>query len=83
MVMPAISPSLFSGLRLAYDFDWEIVIAVEIVTKVSGIGNLIQGTVSGGSLTEGFAAILAIGILAVAVDRLFFGSLESWSRKWS
>ncbi|HKM50111.1 MAG TPA: ABC transporter permease subunit, partial [Candidatus Bathyarchaeia archaeon] len=27
MVMPAISPSLFSGLRLAYDFDWEIVIA--------------------------------------------------------
>ena len=83
MVMPAISPYLFSGLRLAYDFDWEIVIAIEIATKVSGIGNFIQGTVSGGSLTEGFAAILAIALLAVTVDKLFFGSLESWSRKWS
>jgi ABC-type nitrate/sulfonate/bicarbonate transport system permease component len=83
MVLPAISPHMFSGLRLAYDFDWEIVIAIEIATKVAGIGNFIQGTVGGGSLTEGFAAILAIALLAVAVDKLFFGTLESWSRKWS
>ena len=83
MVLPAISPYMFSGLRLAYDFDWEIVIAIEIATKVAGIGNFIQGTVSGGSLTEGFAAIFAIAILAIAVDKLFFGTLESWSKKWS
>lgn len=83
MVLPAISPYMFSGLRLAYDFDWEIVIAIEIATKVAGVGNFIQGTVSGGSLTEGFAAIFAIAILAVAVDKLFFGTLESWSKKWS
>ena len=55
----------------------------EIATKVAGIGDFIQGTVSGGSLTNGFAAILAIALLAVAVDKLFFGTLESWSRKWS
>ena len=83
MVMPAISPYMFSGLRLAYDFDWEIIIAIEIATKVSGIGNFIQGTVAGGSLTEGFAAILAIALLAILVDKLFFGTLESWSRRWS
>jgi ABC-type nitrate/sulfonate/bicarbonate transport system permease component len=83
MVMPAISPYMFSGLRLAYDFDWEIIIAIEIATKVSGIGNFIEGTVSGGSLTEGFAAILAIALLAILVDKLFFGTLESWSSKWS
>lgn len=83
MVMPAISPYMFSGLRLAYDFDWEIVIAIEIATKVAGIGNFIQGRVSEGSLAEGFAAILAIGLLAITVDKLFFGSLESWARKWS
>ena len=83
MVMPAISPHMFSGIRLAYDFDWEIIIAIEIATKVSGIGNLIEGTVSAGSLTEGFAAILAIALLAIAVDKIFFGSLESWARKWS
>lgn len=83
MVLPAISPHMFSGLRLAYDFDWEIIIAIEIATKVAGVGSFIQGTVSGGSLETGFAAILAIAIVAVVVDRVFFGSLESWARKWA
>jgi ABC-type nitrate/sulfonate/bicarbonate transport system permease component len=74
---------MFSGLRLAYDFDWEIIIAIEIATKVAGIGNFIDGTVSKGSLANGFAAILAIALLAVIVDKTFFGTLESWSKKWS
>jgi ABC-type nitrate/sulfonate/bicarbonate transport system permease component len=83
MVLPSISPHMFSGLRLAYDFDWEIIIAIEIATKVAGIGNFIEGKVSTGSLAQGFAAILAIALLAVAVDKIFFGTLESWSKKWS
>jgi NitT/TauT family transport system permease protein len=83
MVLPAISPYVFSGLRLAYDFDWEIIIAIEIATQFAGIGSFIQGSVAAGSLESGFAAILAIGIVAVVVDRVFFGSLESWARKWS
>ncbi len=83
MVLPAISPYMFSGLRLAYDFDWEIIIAIEIATSVAGIGSFIQGTVSTGSLQSGFAAILAIALVAIAVDRVFFGTLESWSKKWA
>jgi ABC-type nitrate/sulfonate/bicarbonate transport system permease component len=83
MVLPAISPYMFSGLRLAYDFDWEIIIAIEIATRVAGIGSFIEGTVSTGSLESGFAAILAIALVAVIVDRVFFGTLESWSRKWA
>ncbi len=83
MVLPAISPHLLSGLRLAYDFDWEVIIAIEIATKVAGIGSFIEGKVSSGSLAQGFAAILAIALLAVAVDKSFFGTLESWSKRWS
>lgn len=83
MVLPAISPQMFSGLRLAYDFDWEIIIAIEIATRVTGIGSFIQGNVSAGSLENGFAAILAIALVAVVVDRVFFGSLESWAKKWA
>ena len=82
MVLPAISPHMFSGLRMAYDFDWEIIIAIEIATQVAGIGSFINGTVSSGSLESGFAAILAIAIVAIVVDRVFFGTLESWARKW-
>jgi NitT/TauT family transport system permease protein len=83
MVLPAISPYMFSGLRLAYDFDWEIIIAIEIATSIAGIGSFIQGTVGVGSLESGFAAILAIALVAIVVDRVFFGTLESWSRKWA
>jgi len=83
MVLPAISPHMFSGLRLAYDFGWEIIIAIEIATRAAGIGSFIEGSVSGGSLDSGFAAILAIALVAVVVDRVFFGSLESWAKKWA
>jgi ABC-type nitrate/sulfonate/bicarbonate transport system permease component len=83
MVLPAISPHMFSGLRLAYDFAWEIIIAIEIATRMAGIGDFIDGNVSSGSLQSGFAAILAIAIVAIVVDRAFFGSLESWAKKWA
>jgi len=83
MVLPAISPYMFSGLRLAYDFNWEIIVAIEIATSVFGIGSFIEGSVVSGALESGFAAILGIGLVAVAVDRLFFGRLEAWARKWT
>lgn len=83
MILPAISPHMFSGLRLAYDFAWEIIIAIEIATRVAGIGSFIDGTITAGSLDSGFAAILAIAIVAILVDRIFFGTLESWTRKWT
>jgi NitT/TauT family transport system permease protein len=83
MVLPAISPYMFSGLRLAYDFAWEIIIAIEIATRVAGIGSFIDGTIGAGALDSGFAAILAIALVAIVVDRLFFGALESWTRKWA
>ncbi len=70
-------------MRLAYDFDWEIIIAIEIATRVAGIGSFIEGSVSAGSLESGFAAILAIAIVAIVVDRVFFGTLESWAKKWA
>ena len=83
MVLPAISPQMFSGLRLAYDFAWEIIIAIEIATRMSGIGDFIDGNVASGSLQNGFAAIFAIAIVAIVVDRAFFGSLEAWTKRWA
>lgn len=83
MILPAISPHMFSGLRLAYDFGWEIIIAIEIATRAAGIGSFIEGSVTAGSLDSGFAAILAIAIVAVIVDRVFFGTLESWAKRWT
>lgn len=82
LILPAVSPQLFTGLRLAYDFVWEIVLAIEILSGVTGIGSYISGNVDAGGVNEAFAAILAVGILAIAVDRLLFGRAEKWLRRW-
>lgn len=82
LIMPAVSPQLFTGLRLAYDFVWEIVLAIEIFSGVMGIGSYIAGAVERGGVTEAFAAILAVGMIAITVDRLFFGRAERWMRRW-
>jgi NitT/TauT family transport system permease protein len=82
LILPAVSPQLFTGLRLAYDFVWEIVLAIEIFSGVTGIGSYIAGAVESGGVTEAFAAILAVGMMAILVDRLLFGRAESWIRRW-
>jgi len=82
MILPAVSPQLFTGLRLAYDFVWEIVLAIEIFSGVTGIGSYISGSVEAGEVTQSFAAILAVGVLAIMIDRLVFGRAEKWMRRW-
>jgi sulfonate transport system permease protein len=82
LILPAVSPQLFTGLRLAYDFVWEIVLAIEIFSSVAGIGSYISGAVDVGDITHAFAAILAVGVLAIVIDRLLFGRAERWIRRW-
>jgi ABC-type nitrate/sulfonate/bicarbonate transport system permease component len=82
LILPAVSPQLFTGLRLAYDFVWEIVLAIEIFSGVTGIGSYIAGAVQAGGVKDAFAAILAVGIMAIMVDRLLFGRAEKWIRRW-
>ena len=82
LILPAVAPQLFTGLRLAYDFVWEIVLAIEIFSGVTGIGSYISGAVEAGEVTHAFAAILAVGMLAIMVDRLVFGRAEKWVRRW-
>ena len=82
LVLPAVSPQLFTGLRLAYDFVWEVILAIEIFSGVTGIGSYISSAVSTGDVTQAFAAILAVGMLAILIDRLLFGRAEKWIRRW-
>ncbi len=82
LILPAVSPQLFTGLRLAYDFVWEIVLAIEIFSGVAGVGSYISSAVETGGIREAFAAILAVGLMAIMVDRLIFGRAERWIRRW-
>lgn len=85
MVMPSITPSLLTGLRLSFEFSWNVLLAVEIIASVAGIGSFIStslGTAAAHSLTYGLAAILTVGMITIALDRVFFGRFENRIKRW-
>ncbi|MFQ5999102.1 MAG: ABC transporter permease, partial [Candidatus Bathyarchaeia archaeon] len=82
IIFPSTVPQIVTGTRLAFDFVWEIVLAIEIFAQVSGIGSFINLSVEQGSVTSAFAGIFMIGIIAIAFDRLVFYRLETRIRRW-
>ena len=82
LLLPATLPNLVAGLRLAYEFLWEVVLAVEIIARLNGVGLLIDSSVKAGALSEAFAALFFIGLTAILVDRLLFQRLEDRVRRW-
>ncbi len=82
LILPAVFPQLVTGIRLAYEFLWEIVLAIEIIARIHGIGFIINFAVENGSLTYAFAGFFMIGIIAILLDRLVFHRLEESVRRW-
>ncbi len=82
VILPAVFPNLVTGLRLSFDFVWEIILAIEIIARVTGIGTFIDSSVSAGSIEYAFAGVLAIGLIALSIDRLLFRTLENRIARW-
>lgn len=83
LILPAIVPQAITGLRLAFDFVWEVILAIEIIARVAGIGSFINMSVERQTVDAAFAGIFAIGILSIIVDRCFFGFLEERVKRWA
>ncbi len=84
IVLPSIFPNLLTGLRLSFEFSWNVLLAVEIIASVAGVGTFISTSLDGPgrSLATGLAAIMTVGLLTIAMDRLFFERFERRIRKW-
>lgn len=84
MVLPSIFPNLLTGLRLSFEFSWNVLLAVEIIASVAGIGSFISTALGSAShsLTYGLAAIMTVGLITVAVDRALFERLENKIKRW-
>ena len=84
VILPSIFPNFLTGLRLSFEFSWNVLLAVEIIASVAGVGsfisNSIQGT--GHSMTYGLAAIMTVGLLTIVMDRAFFERLEQRIKRW-
>lgn len=92
LVLPWVWPHLFTGLRLSFQYIWEIILAIEMVAMVPGIGRYIQcqalpaacglAASVAPSVDNALAGVLAVGIMIVATDRIIFEKFEEDIAKW-
>jgi sulfonate transport system permease protein len=80
--MPAVVPSIVSGLRLALAQSWLFLVAAELLNSSMGLGFLLMDSTNNGRIDRLFLAIVLLAILGKATDGLI-GVLERWLlRRW-
>jgi ABC-type nitrate/sulfonate/bicarbonate transport system permease component len=69
IIVPAATPYIFNGVRIAIPISFIVVISVELVASKAGIGNLINGYGGLGIYDYMFATILVFVAVAFIADR--------------
>lgn len=81
VVIPSVSPFLATGLRIAAAHALVVVVAVEIITTVIGLGRDIAVYSSNGIYPEMYALVGVVGILGLLIN-WGLESLERWQLHW-
>lgn len=80
--LPAVVPSIVSGLRLALAQAWLFLVAAELIASSMGLGFLLVDSQNNGRVDRLFLTIILLGILGKTTDALI-GLLEtSLLRRW-
>jgi sulfonate transport system permease protein len=80
--LPAVIPSLVSGLRLALAQSWLFLVAAELISSSMGLGFLLIDSGNNGRIDRLFLAIVLLAILGKTTDALI-GVLErALLRRW-
>lgn len=84
LVLPAILPSLVTGLKMGWSFAWRALMAAEIVvTGAAGLGGVLELGREIGAIDVVMAVILVILVVGIVTEQLFFTRLERWvNRRW-
>jgi nitrate/nitrite transport system permease protein len=73
IVLPSAMPMIFTGLRLSLATGWMVLIAAEMLAQNPGLGKFIWDEFQNGSsasLGRIMVAVLSIGLIGFALDRL-------------
>ena len=77
VLLPSITPAILQGLRLATPILLIIVLLVEIVTRINGLGGQIQQATENYQSAAVYGLLVVTGLLVLAMNFLV-GALESW-----
>ena len=81
--LPAVVPSLFSGLRLALAQSWLFLVAAELIASSQGLGYLLTESQNNGRTDRLLLAIVLLAILGKLSDAVL-GVVERWAvRRWT
>ena len=78
--LPAVIPSVVSGLRLALAQSWLFLVAAELISSSMGLGFLLIDSGNNGRIDRLFLAIVLLAVLGKTTDALI-GVLERWLLK--
>jgi sulfonate transport system permease protein len=80
--LPAILPTVVSGLRLALAQSWLFLVAAELIASSIGLGFLLKDSQDNGRIDRLFVAIILLALLGKATDAII-GLLERFLlRRW-
>ncbi len=85
IVLPAAVPMIFTGLRLSLGTGWMVLIAAEMLAQNPGLGKFVWDEFQNGSsesLARIMVAVVTIGVIGFALDRLMLlaQKLVSWDK---
>lgn len=85
IVLPAAIPMIFTGLRLSLATGWMVLIAAEMLAQNPGLGKFIWDEFQNGSsnsLGRIMVAVIVIGLIGFALDRLMLALQKyvSWDK---
>ncbi|QCU79530.1 ABC transporter permease [Citricoccus sp. SGAir0253] len=81
--LPAVTPSVFSGLRLALAQAWLFLVAAELIASSMGLGFLLTDSQNNGRTDRLVLAIILLAVIGKATDAVL-GLVERWAvRRWT
>jgi sulfonate transport system permease protein len=81
--LPAVLPSVISGLRLALAQSWLFLVAAELIASSSGLGFLLVDSQNNGRVDRILLAIVLLALIGKSTDGAI-GLFERWAgRRWT
>ena len=70
IILPAIAPTIFTGMRISIGIAWLVIVAAEMVIGGIGVGYFVWNEWNGLNLASMLFAIVVIGIVGLILDAL-------------
>ncbi|WP_424812180.1 nitrate ABC transporter permease [Roseococcus sp. YIM B11640] len=70
VILPAAAPTILTGMRISIGIAWLVIVAAEMLVGGTGIGYWVWNQWNNLSLADIVIAILLIGLVGLALDRL-------------